>query len=112
MFAPAAEQFGITKGIEIGRDQGIKIGRDQGIKIGRGEGIEIGRDQERDATLDAQRKELCSAIRARFGSCPNAAPDVLKRIVDVTALLQLQTFALLQARSVGDVLERAKNAIR
>ena len=112
MFAPAAEQFGITKGVEIGRDQGIKIGRDQGIKIGRGEGIEIGRDQERDATLDAQRKELCSAIRARFGSCPNAVRDALKRIVDVTALLQLQTFALLQARSVGDVLERAKNAIR
>ena len=40
------------------------------------------------------------------------APDALKRIVDVTALLQLQTFALLQARSVGDVLERAKKAIR
>ena len=106
MFAPAAKQFGIGRkdGIEIGRKDGIEIGRKDGIAIGRKDGIEIGRkegiQEERDATLKEQRQVLCSAVRERFGVCPNAVRDAVK------------SFAVTEAKSTDDILERTKAVSR
>ena len=96
MFAPAAERAGFIHGEESGVRKGIQ----QGIQ------------QERDATLAAQRSELDSAIRARFGACPVALRRSVDKIVDLNALINLRLFALTDAKSTNDVLERAKTAIQ
>ena len=92
MFAPAAEKSGIVKGIGIGREEGIQ--------------------QERLASLKAQRQELCSAIKGRFGSCPNALRSAFAEITNLNALFKLHTFALTEAKSTSDILERAKSVMR
>ena len=96
MFAPAAEKSGIVKGIGIGREEGIGIGI----------------QQERLASLKAQRQELCSAIKGRFGSCPNALRSAFAEITNLNALFKLHTFALTEAKSTSDILERAKSVMR
>ena len=112
MFAPAAKQFGIAEGIGIGRKDGIEIGRKDGIAIGRKDGIEIGRkegiQEERDATLKEQRQVLCSAVRERFGVCPNAVRDAVKSVDDLNELFNLRLFTVTEAKSTDEILERAK----
>ena len=124
MFAPAAKQFGIAEGIgigrkdgiEIGRKDGIEIGRKDGIAIGRKDGIEIGRkegiQEERDATLKEQRQVLCSAVRERFGVCPNAVRDAVKSVDDLNELFNIRLFAVTEAKSTDDILERTKAVSR
>ena len=102
MFAPAAERAGFIRGEEIGIQKGIQLGIQQGIQLGI--------QQERDSTLAARRHELELAVRARFGACPVALRRAFGKIADVNALLKLDTFALTDARSTNDVLERAKLA--
>ena len=102
MFAPAAERAGFIRGEEIGIQKGIQLGIQQGIQLGI--------QQERDSTLAARRHELELAVRARFGACPVALRRAFGKIADLNALLKLHTFALTDARSTNDVLERAKLA--
>ena len=108
MFAPAAKQFGIAEGIGIGRKDGIEIGRKDGIEIGRKEGIQ----EERDATLKEQRQVLCSAVRERFGVCPNAVRDAVKSVDDLNELFNIRLFAVTEAKSTDDILERTKAVSR
>lgn len=88
MFAPSAKKAGIA----IGEANGIR----QGIR------------QERAASLSSQRSELYSAVRVRFGTCPNVLRAVVSEIDDLNAVINLRVFTLTEAQSVEEIIERAQ----
>ena len=69
-------------------------------------GIEKGREEERKEILSSQRQTLSEAVLNRFGSCPTT----LKRARDVDALINLRLFAVTEAKSIDELVERAKSA--
>ena len=118
-FAPKAEQWGVEKGIGIGREEGIGIGiekgigigREEGIGIGREEGIGIGKEKKTQEILTSQRQTLRATIQERFGACPAALKNALAKICDLDALINLRVFASAEAKSIDELLERAKAAV-
>lgn len=96
MFAPSAKKAGIAIGEANGIRKGIRKGVCQGIR------------QERAASLSSQRSELYSAVRVRFGTCPNALRAVVSEIDDLNAVINLRVFTLTEAQSVEEIIERAQ----
>ncbi len=73
-------------------------------------GIEKGREEERKEILSSQRQTLSATILNRFGSCPTTLKRALGKIRDVDALINLRLFAVTEAKSIDELVERAKSA--
>ena len=73
-------------------------------------GIEKGREEERKEILSSQRQTLSEAVLNRFGSCPTTLKRALGKIRDVDALINLRLFAVTEAKSIDELVERAKSA--
>ena len=73
-------------------------------------GIEKGREERNEEILTSQRQTLSATILNRFGSCPTTLKRALGKIRDVDALINLRVFASAEAKSIDELVERAKSA--
>ena len=71
---------------------------------------EWGKEKEREEFLTSQRQTLSATILNRFGSCPTTLKRALGKIRDVDALINLRLFAVTEAKSIDELVERAKSA--
>ncbi len=95
---------------KMGKDVLYEFFAPKAREWGKEEGIVIGQKKEREEILTSQRQTLSATISERFGSCPTALKRALGKIRDVDALFNLRLFAVTEAQSVDELLERAKGA--
>ena len=95
---------------KMGKDVLYEFFAPKAREWGKEEGIVIGEEREREEILTSQRQTLSATISERFGACPTALKRALGKIRDVDALINLRLFAVTEAQSVDELLERAKGA--
>ena len=71
---------------------------------------EWGKEEEREEILTSQRQTFSATILNRFGACPTTLKRALGKIRDVDALINLRLFAVTEAKSIDELVERAKSA--
>ena len=71
---------------------------------------EWGKEERTEEILTSQRQTLSATILNRFGSCPTTLKRALGKIRDVDALINLRLFAVTEAKSIDELVERAKSA--